>query len=181
MMIKMNHKNGHETLKCRYCCEADETQEHIIQECTKSTKDENNIRYAEVFKENNIETNRAIARAPIEINQKINENQWNQSQKHWLPMRWATWYNKANAMYVCMYVCKGGFARLIGYNCHENSMNGRTTHVYKPQLPLNTASWFQFQTFHSGLTNHENLNRWSSITKHNARFYYIHNSRWISI
>ena len=34
-----------------------------------------NIRYAEVFKENNIETNRAIARAPIEINQKINENQ----------------------------------------------------------------------------------------------------------
>ena len=40
MTGKMNHKNGHETLKCRYCCEADETQEHIIQECTKITKDE---------------------------------------------------------------------------------------------------------------------------------------------
>ena len=75
MTVKMNHKNGHETLKCRYCCEADEAQEHIIQECTKIKRDEKPIRYAEIFKENNIETNRAIARALIEINQKINENQ----------------------------------------------------------------------------------------------------------
>ena len=74
MTVKMNHKNGHETLKCIYCCEADETQEHIIQECTKITRDEKTIRYAEIFKVNNTETNRAIARALIEINQKINEN-----------------------------------------------------------------------------------------------------------
>ena len=75
MSVKMNHKNGHETLKCRYCGEADETQEHIVQECPKIKRDEKPIRYAEIFKENNIETNRAIARALIEINQKINENQ----------------------------------------------------------------------------------------------------------
>ena len=39
------------------------------------SRDEKPIRYAEIFKENNIETNRAIGRALIEINQKINENQ----------------------------------------------------------------------------------------------------------
>ena len=76
MTVKMSHKNGHETLKCRYCCEADETQEHIIQKCRKNTKDEGTITHAEMIKENNIETNRAIARALIEINQKINENQY---------------------------------------------------------------------------------------------------------
>ena len=77
MTVKMNHKNGLETLKCRYCCEADEPQEHIIQECTKIKRDEKPIpvRYTKIFKENNIETNRARARALIEINQKINENQ----------------------------------------------------------------------------------------------------------
>ena len=75
MIVKVNHKNGHETLNCRYCCEAVETPEHTIQECTKIKKDEKTIRYAEIFKENNIETNRAIARALLGINLKINENQ----------------------------------------------------------------------------------------------------------
>ena len=42
--------NGHETLKCRYCSESEETQEHIIQECTKFMKDEETIRYADIFK-----------------------------------------------------------------------------------------------------------------------------------
>ena len=73
--VKLKHKNGHETLKCRYGYETDETQEHIIQECMKITKGEKTIRYAEIFKENNIETLRAIAEALIEINQQINDNQ----------------------------------------------------------------------------------------------------------
>ena len=98
MTVNMHHKNGHETLECRYCSEAEETQEHIILECTKITKDEETIRYADIFKENNKENNRARARAII----KINKNQYNQSHKHRLPMKWATWYTQAYAMCVCM-------------------------------------------------------------------------------
>ena len=107
MTVKMNHKNGHETLKCRYCCEADETQEHIIKECTKIKRDEKPIRYAEIFKENNIETNRAIARALIEINQK--KTKTNKTRARRIGSQWdeppgTTRHMQCTCMYVCMYV-----------------------------------------------------------------------------
>ena len=75
MNVRMNYKNGQEKHKCRFCNEAEETQEHVIQDCQKIKRISDTIRYAEIFKENNMEKNRAIARALIQINNKLDETQ----------------------------------------------------------------------------------------------------------
>ena len=75
MNVRMNYKNGQEKHKCRFCNEAEETQEHVIQDCQKIKRNSDTIRYAEIFKENNMEKTRAIARALIQINNTLDETQ----------------------------------------------------------------------------------------------------------
>ena len=50
-----------------------ETQEHVVQDCQKIKRNNDTIRYAEIFKENNMEKTRAIARALIQINNTLDE------------------------------------------------------------------------------------------------------------
>ena len=73
MNVRMNYKNGQEKHKCRFCNEAEETQEHVVQDCQKIKRINDTIRYAEIFKENNMEKTRAIARALIQINNTLDE------------------------------------------------------------------------------------------------------------
>ena len=47
MNVRMNYKNGQEKHKCRFCNEAEETQEHVIQDCQKIKRISDTIRYAE--------------------------------------------------------------------------------------------------------------------------------------
>ena len=104
MNVRMNYKNGQEKHKCRFWNEAEETQEHVIQDCQKMKRISDTIKYAEIFKENNMEKTRAIARALIQIINKLDETQYNQIQKHRLPLRWATWLNQAYATYIYIYI-----------------------------------------------------------------------------
>ena len=39
MNVRMNHKNGQEKHKCRFCNEAEETQEHVIQDWLPENKE----------------------------------------------------------------------------------------------------------------------------------------------
>ena len=39
MNVRMNHKNGQEKHKCRFCKEAEETQEHVIQDWLPENKE----------------------------------------------------------------------------------------------------------------------------------------------
>ena len=62
----------------RYCNEAEETQEHIRQECMKIMKGEETIKYTDIFKENNIKTN---------WQQSYSQNhKRNQPQNKWKPI-----------------------------------------------------------------------------------------------
>ena len=72
---RMNYKSGQEKHKCRLCNEAEETQEHVIQDCQKIKRNSDTIRYAEIFKKNNMKKPRAIARALIQINNTLDETQ----------------------------------------------------------------------------------------------------------
>ena len=75
MDVRMNHKNDQANHKCRFCNETEETQEHIMQDSHKLKRNADDIRYAEIFKENNMEKKRVIARALIQINNIINKTQ----------------------------------------------------------------------------------------------------------
>ena len=67
LMVKENYKTGQEnTNLCRFCKENKETQEHIIQECTKIKTMSGTISYEKIFEENT-ETLKTIAEEIIKL------------------------------------------------------------------------------------------------------------------
>ena len=67
LMVKENYKTGQEkTNLCRFCKEDKETQEHIIQECTKIKRMSGKISYEKIFEEN-AETLKIIAEEIIKL------------------------------------------------------------------------------------------------------------------
>ena len=65
--MKENYKTGQETTNlCRFCNEDKETQEHIIQECTKIKRTSGKISYEKIFEENT-ETLKIIAEEIIKL------------------------------------------------------------------------------------------------------------------
>ena len=59
---KENDKGSHKEMTCRYCKATNETQPHIIEECPKMhTITKGNLKYDEIFNNNNIERLREVA------------------------------------------------------------------------------------------------------------------------
>ena len=71
--VKGNYKNAHNDLTCRWCNNKDETQEHIMTECTKFKNLTKKVKYETIMSDtkNNL---RKEAKTIQEIIRKINEN-----------------------------------------------------------------------------------------------------------
>ena len=74
--VKANQRNNHTNITCRLCQPSEETQQHILEECTRL---QDSIIYKEAFENNNIENISEIANSIILIIEEI-ENR-NPSQK----------------------------------------------------------------------------------------------------
>ena len=71
LMVKENYITGLETTNlCRFCNKDKETQEHIIQECTKIKRVSGKINYEKIFEENT-ETLKIIAEEIIKLEEII--------------------------------------------------------------------------------------------------------------
>ena len=64
-----NHKNQYTNIKCRFCAEEDETQQHVIQVC-KNTKHAK-IEYNKIFTETDPQTLKEIAEQLLNITQTL--------------------------------------------------------------------------------------------------------------
>jgi len=71
---KMNFKNGNENLQCRYCGVANETQQHLIEECLKAPRPNKNIKYKDIFTDNQLEKLKTAAETLNQLNTSIQDN-----------------------------------------------------------------------------------------------------------
>ena len=75
LMVKENYKKQYESnLLCRFCDKYNETQEHILQDCTKIKRTKEKIIYSKIFEEDT-EPLREIANEIIKIEECLKEHQ----------------------------------------------------------------------------------------------------------
>ena len=75
LMVKENYKKQYENnLLCRFCENHNETQEHILQDCTKIKRSKEKIIYSKIFEEDT-EPLREIANEIIKIEECLKEHQ----------------------------------------------------------------------------------------------------------
>ena len=75
LMVKENYKKQYESnLLCRFCDNYNETQEHILQDCTKIKRSKEKIIYSKIFEEDT-EPLREIANEIIKIEECLKEHQ----------------------------------------------------------------------------------------------------------
>ena len=75
LMVKENYKKQYENnLLCRFCENHNETQEHILQDCTKIKRSKEKITYSKIFEEDT-EPLREIANEIIKIEECLKEHQ----------------------------------------------------------------------------------------------------------
>ena len=72
LKVKGNYKTGQQTYKCRWCKDEEETQEHILSECSAFKDLTKGIDYRTYFT-NNINMLRKIAPAIRKIRERIND------------------------------------------------------------------------------------------------------------